>query len=307
MELDLQRMNLRHLRLIHAIGQTGQLSIAAARLAITQPAASRTLAEVERLVGEPLFERRARGMVPTAIGEVLLRHADTLVGQLAATVADLQAFSAGQAGVVRIGTVTGPAVGFVVPAVQRLKREAPLAEVCVDVGPSVELVEGLLRGAYDFVLSRVPPDVDPRHLDFRHGRVEEVRFVVRAGHPLVSAEPLRFARLTHQSWVMQRTGMPIRDAVEQAFINRNLPVPQDVVDTASLVFTMGFLLASDAIAAVTAEVVDLFRGTVPGTLTELRMAEDVILSPYHLIRRKGQAQTPICERMLGLLIDELAI
>lgn len=307
MELDIRRLNLRHLRLIHAIGETGQLSGAAERLSITQPAASRTLSEVERLVGEPLFHRRARGMVPTPIGTLFLRHADALVGQLASTIVDLRSFAAGMSGLVRIGAVTGPAVRFVVPAVKALKREAPMAEVNVDVAPSVELVDGLLGAEHDFVLARVPPDVDPRLLDIRRGRVEELCFVVRSGHPLAGRRNLRFEQLTDRGWIVQRTGMPIRDAVEQAFINRNLPIPTDIVDTASLVFALGYLRQTDVIAAVTAEVAELFRSAGPDGVAEIHMAESVILTPYHLIRRKGQIQTPICERMFELLVRELVI
>ncbi len=307
MQLNIKNLNLRHLRLLHAIATEGQLSIAAERLAITQPAASRTLSEVEALVGEPLFLRSPKGMVATQIGHVFCRHADAVVGQLGSAVSDLNAFRTGLAGKVRLGAVTGPAVGYVVPAVQALKAEAPLAEVSIDVAPSVELVEGLLRDSYDMVLARIPANVDPRLLETRRGRVEEVRVLARAGHPLKTETRLTFHDLVDQAWIIQGTGMPIRGAMEQAFINRNLPPPQDVIDTASLVFTVGFLMRSDALAAVTAEVAELLLSTRPDGLTEIELSEELILSPYYLIRRKGHATSPICDRMQHLLSEEIAI
>lgn len=292
---------------MHAIADAGQLSVAAGRLAMTQPAASRTLAEIERLVGEPLFERNPKGMIATEIGQVLCRHADAVVGQLGSTVADLNAYQAGLAGKIRIGAVTGPAVGYVVPTVQALRREAPLAEVSIDVAPSMELVDGLLRDAYDMVLARVPFHIDAKQLEIRRGRVEEVRVLARAGHPLEQAGTLGFRDLVDQAWIIQRSGMPIRDGIEQAFINRNSPVPQDVIDSASLVFTVGYLLKSDALAAVTAEVAELLLSTRPDGLVEITLSEELILSPYHLIRRTGRAKSPLCERCHTLLIRELAI
>lgn len=307
MKLNVHNLNLRHLRLVHAIADAGQLSIAASQLALTQPAASRTLAEIERLVGEPLFFRNPKGMVPTEIGRVFCRHADAVVGQLGSTVADLNAYQAGLTGTVRIGAVTGPAVAYVVPTVQTLKREAPRADVSIDVAPSMELVEGLLRDTYDIVLARVPSHIDARRLEIRRGRVEEVRVLARKDHPLEKAGNLGFRDLVNEVWIIQRQGMPIRDAIELAFINRNLTVPQDVIDTASLVFTVGYLLKSNAIAAVTAEVADLLLTTRPDRLIEIKLAEELILSPYHLMRKNGHAMSPVCDRLHCLLSAELAI
>lgn len=306
METLIARLRLRHIRLIHMIAECGQISIAADRLLLTQPAASRTLAEIERLVGEALFERHAKGMVPTPLGEVMVRHAGTLMGDLEATAADIDAFRHGRAGVVRVGAVTGPAVSFVVPAVQRLKQDARLADISVDVAPSVELMAGLLRGDYDLVLCRVPRDVDPRQLDIMRGRVEEIRFLTRAGHPLLRRRGLTLEHLAEVSWVIQGTGMPIREAVEQAFINRDLPVPRDTINSASLLVALSYLQNTDAVAAISKEVVELLAASGTGGWGTLDMSETLILSPYHLIRIKGRPMTPACARLLDLLVAEMA-
>lgn len=306
METLIARLRLRHIRLIHMIAECGQISIAADRLSLTQPAASRTLAEIERLVGEALFERHAKGMVPTPLGEVMVRHAGTLMGDLEATAADIDAFRHGRAGVVRVGAVTGPAVSFVVPAVQRLKQDARLADISVDVAPSVELMAGLLRGDYDLVLCRVPRDVDPRQLDIMRGRVEEIRFLTRAGHPLLRRRGLTLEHLAEVSWVIQGTGMPIREAVEQAFINRDLPVPRDTINSASLLVALSYLQNTDAVAAISKEVVELLAASGTGGWGTLDMSETLILSPYHLIRIKGRPMTPACARLLDLLVAEMA-
>ncbi len=301
----LSRLNLRHIRLIDAIARTGQISLAAERLAITQPAASRTLAEIENLVGSSLFDRRPKGMVTTPLGTVMAHRASTIMSELEVTVSEIDAFQTGLAGSVRIGAVTGPAISIVVPAAQRLKQEATFCEVSVDVAPSVQLVEGLLAGEYDIVLSRVPPGVDRRLLDVRRGRVEEVCFVTRTGHSLQAGPYTSFDQLVGMTWVIQRTGMPIRDAVEQAFMNRNLPVPRDTIVTASLVFTMGYLRNSDAIAAMSSEVFGLLAES--DKFRAVAMKESIILSPYHVITRRNQRMTPVCRRMLKIVTSEIAI
>lgn len=299
------RLQLRHARLVHAIAEAGQISIAADRLTMTQPGASRMLAELERIVGEPLFERHPKGMVPTPIGEVLIRHAGTLLGDLEAAAVDIGAFRHGLAGVVRVGAVTGPAVSHVVPAIQKLKAGAGLAEIGIDVAPSVELMAGLLRGDYDFVLCRIPPEVDPRLLDIRRGRTEEIRFMTRSGHPLTGRGKLTLADLAGMSWVVQSTGMPIRVALEQAFVNRGIPVPRDTIDTASLLVSLSYLQNTDAIAPITREVVELLEATGVGGWDTLDMRETLILAPYHLIRLRDRPMTPVCGRLLALIEDAL--
>ncbi|MDU8941819.1 LysR family transcriptional regulator [Ovoidimarina sediminis] len=305
MELDLTRLNLRHLRLIHGIGETGQISLAAERMGISQPAASRSLSDIERLIGAPLFERRVRGMVPTRIGELFLHHLDTIVGELVGTIESLDAFQKGRAGGVRIGSVTGPAIGSVVPAVQALQREAPMAEISIDVAPSRELVNGLIRGDYDIVLGRIPPETDPRQFDIRRGRTEEVRLVVRAGHPLLDRGPVGLSALREFVWVTQGTGSPIRSTVEKAFLMASLPPPARVLVTASLVVTASYIRNSDAIASVTAEVSDLIVSATGSPLLELPLAESIVLDPYHLLAAKNRGLTPIGLRMQELLAEHL--
>lgn len=297
---------LKHLRLVHAIAETGQISIAGERLAISQPAASRTLAAIERLVGEPLFERHAKGMRPTLIGEVVARHAATVVGDLDSIALEVDAFRRGKAGVVRVGAVTGAAVGFVVPAVQRLKAEARSATVSIDVAPSVDLMEGLVRGDLDIVLSRLPRDMDASPFHIRPGRIEEIGYLVRAGHPLAARKGLTLDDLAAMSWVIQGAGMPIREAIDQAFANRGLPVPRDTVDTASLLVALGYLRNTDAVAAISREVLGLLVQGGSGDWATLDMRESLILTPYQLIRKRERPITPVCERFLELLEAEIA-
>ena len=80
------RLQLKDFRLIQAIADTGQLALAAERLSMTQPAASRILAGVERMIGVPLFERHPKGMTPTPIGEILARNAGSLLRGLEQTI-----------------------------------------------------------------------------------------------------------------------------------------------------------------------------------------------------------------------------
>ncbi|MGB3246288.1 MAG: LysR family transcriptional regulator, partial [Sulfitobacter sp.] len=267
----INRLQWRHLRLIHAISEYGQLSVAAERLSITQPAASRMLAETEAMIGQRLFERNPKGMVPTAIAEVLIRHAKSLLRGLAATASEVSAFSAGKTGTVRVGSVTGAAVAYVVPAIQSLKQDAKGADVSVDVGPSDALMEGLLNGDYDFILSRIPPELDARQFDVMQGRAETVEFLVRPGHPLLQISTASLRDMAGYSWVIQASGTPMRQAVEEAFIAKRIKLPDEIVNTTSLLVMIAYLQTSDSISPTSSEVADLIQRSGAGGMKTIKL------------------------------------
>ncbi len=113
-------IELRHLAALEAVAREGSFHRAADHLGYTQSAVSAQVALLERIVGERLLERPGgrRPVFLTEAGQLLLRHAERIVAQLAAARADLAALSSGAAGVLRVGTYQS--VGArVLPSVMR--------------------------------------------------------------------------------------------------------------------------------------------------------------------------------------------
>src|SRR6476469_2817906 len=100
------RIEVRHLAALRAVAQEGSFGGAATRLGYTQSAVSQQIATLERAVGERLVERPGgpRKVSLTEAGELLLRHADSIVARLQAAQADLYALQTGEAGSLSIGT-----------------------------------------------------------------------------------------------------------------------------------------------------------------------------------------------------------
>ena len=76
------RLKTRQLSLLLELAEHGSVLRAAQAASMTQPAASKLLAEMESLLGVKLFERHARGVEPTWYGQVLVRHARTALTEL---------------------------------------------------------------------------------------------------------------------------------------------------------------------------------------------------------------------------------
>lgn len=307
MDVLANRLQLKDFRLIQAISETGQLALAAQRLAITQPAASRMLAGIEQVIGTPLFIRHPKGMTPTPVGDILTRNATALIKGVDRTLHEVHAAGLGLAGMARVGAVTGGAVAFVVPAIRKLKMSAAGADIHVDVASSDVLMDGLVRGDYDFVLSRIPTGTDARQFTIRRGRVEIINFLVRQDHPLTGRDRLTLGDLEGYEWVIQARHTPMRQAVEEAFIARHVALPGEIVNTTSLLVMLAYLASTDAIAPASREVAGLLgpRG-IASAVVALHLDEPIIIGPYHLISRRHHLMSPLAVRLRELVFAALS-
>src|SRR5437868_5707686 len=160
------RLRTRHLLLLSAIGEEGNICRAAAMLNMSQPAASRLLRELEDIIGADLFERQARGVKANWYGEALIRHARNALSSLTEAAAEIDALKAGRTGQVNVGSIPGPAAGLVPRAVVRVARDYPLVRVHVAVDTSDRLVQLLGEGRIDIMVGRLPPQQDNARFAF---------------------------------------------------------------------------------------------------------------------------------------------
>lgn len=301
-----RRLKPNQLRLLLKIAETGQLQAAAHLTAISQPAASRTLAEVETALGAALFERHPKGMEPTPLGAIFLRHAKVILEELDLLQAEAERFATGDMGRVRIGTVTGPAVGSLMPAVREIKSEAPDIEFTIEVAPSTELTRGLVEGRYDFVISRLAPGYDAREFRLHPARGEVVSLLVRPEHPLAGQRALPLQALLAHEWVVQDIGSPIRQAVEAAFHAQGLSVPRKVTNSSSLLIALAFLQGTDTIAPLTHEVANmLLEDPLRARVRVLDLATPITVSPCFIIQNRGRQLSSAAERVLARVFAHL--
>ena len=298
------RLTLKQLRLIAMVAEHRQLSLAAQALSLTQPAASRALAEIERFCGGAIFERHARGMTLTPLGELMVRRARNVVEEIAEASAEIARYNAGLGGVVRIGAVTGGAIGTVVPVVQRLRREAPDAEIHLEVAMSRALVHELLALRLDFVLARLPADARAADFEAVPASEERIDIIAGAAHPLAARPSVGLVELLAHDWVMQAPGAPIRLAVEQALLARGARPPTRVTNTSSLLATIAMLATSEAVAPVSHEVAGLVARVGSG-LVALAVRERPVVAPYALIALRGRRMSPLAHRCREMVAETL--
>lgn len=288
-----------HLRLILQIAMTGKLQVAAQKIAVSQPAASRMVSEIEKLVGAELFTRHAKGMAPTPIGEAVIYHARQILQGYDNLDMNVQKIASGRAGSVRIGTVTGPAVGLIVPVVRAMRAQAPDVEFTIEVAPSTVLMRGLDEGNFDFIVGRPPPNFKSQMYQIFPARNEVVSMLVFQDHPLAGCTSLHLGDLREFGWIIQEHGTPIRAAVETAFHANQVAMPTQITNTSSLLVALALLEQSTAIASQSHEVVDLLADSaLDMKVVRLDVVEEILVSPFFLITRADRELSPAADQAI---------
>lgn len=294
-----RRLKTIHLRLVLQVALTGKLQMAAEEIALSQPAASRMLADVEKLVGAPLFTRHAKGMMPTPIGQAVVRHARQILQDFDKLDMEVTQIASGRAGSVRIGTVTGPAVGLVVPMVRAMREQAPEVEFTIEVAPSTTLMRGLDEGIFDFVVARPSQDYHRQSYRIHPATSEVVSILAYGDHPLAQKKAIRLMELRELDWIIQDQGTPIRAAVETAFLTNRAVMPSQITNTSSLLVALALLKQSTAVAPQTQEVVALLADSALNmNVVPLDLVEDILVSPFFVIARTDRELSPLAEQAI---------
>lgn len=297
-------LKLTHLRLLAQIAETGQLSLAAGRMGVTQPAASRLLAEVEAILGQKVHDRSGRGIGLLPAGLALAERARRVLIELDEAERELATIRDGGMGHVRIGAVTAPALELVLPALRAARIAHPGLTAEVEVAPSADLCGMLLAGKLDLVLGRLPDGQDRRLLDMRPIGPEPVALVVRRGHRLLSGDPVSFEALLAYDWVMPPTDSPIGRSVGERLAGLGFDLGQVRVTTASFLFTLALLRTSNAIAPLARAVADRFVEGADAPFGVLPVDLGIVVPDYGLVTRRGMVPTPAAARMIDLILAQ---
>lgn len=290
-------LKLNHLCLLSAVAETGQLSTAAAQIGIAQPAASRLLAEIERIVGEPVHHRTGRGMTLTAVGQAFAMRAQRIQMELRDAARDMSEAAAGGSGHVRIGSVTGPAIERVLPVLRNSRLTAPQITFEVIVAPSDVLCQDLLAGRIDFAVGRLPEGPQRALLAMVEIASEPVALVVRRDHPLARHPDPTVAELLRFDWVMPPSESLLTRTVLQRLRAHGVEAPPRHLSTASFLLTLALLQQSNAIAPVALAVANSFSHQSDSPYVKLAIDLGIAVQPFGLVTRAGAILPPTAARI----------
>jgi DNA-binding transcriptional LysR family regulator len=194
-------MELRHLRYFVMTAEERNVSRAAARLYVTQPAISRQLKELEAELGVTLFRREHHGIRLTEAGEALLGHAREILKQTQRAIREVKALGGTPAEPLRVGYVASAPTSYLTGVLRQLNRHHPEVEIELREMQPGDQVEALAAGELDVALIGEPCAEVRERFEVRVVKRLPLRAVLPDDHALARRKAIDLAELAGETFL----------------------------------------------------------------------------------------------------------
>jgi len=292
-----RRLKLHDVRVLMAVIEAGSMAKAAQRLGTSQPAVSRSIADLEHTLGVRLLERSAWGVEPTHYGEAIVRRGVAVFDELRQGVKDIEFLSDPTAGELRIGCPEPIASGPVMAVINRLTRRHPRIVFHVMTGNAPSTHRGLVERTIEVGITRVVGRLDEEVLRVETLFEDELVVAAGANNPLTRRRRIDLAELAHEKWAMPLGDSFTMALAAEAFRARGLEPPHATVVTPSqslrnrLLVTGGFLTMIHGLALA-----------VPNrfpTIRPLPVAMPTARRPIAIFTLKKRVLSPLAESFIA--------
>ena len=294
-----QLVTVAQMRALCAISRTGNFSLAARSVGISQPSIHRAARDLERLAGAPLFVTRSQGIELTRGAQVLAQHAKLAFAELKQGFAEIAEWLGHDTGRIVIGSMPLARTHILPEALNNLTRSRRNVSVRVVDGPYGDLLHGLRHGDLDLLIGalRNPPPI---------GDVEEIllfedllAIAARAGHPLTRKKKIATTDLLGFPWVVPPEGAPTRTFFNSMFSPKELANLPGLLETSSLAMVRGLLWGSDRLTIISAH--QIMHEQQQGLLVQLPLNLPRSVRQIGLTVRRGWRPTATQKEFLGHL------
>ncbi|MEF2552861.1 pca operon transcription factor PcaQ [Aurantimonas sp. A2-1-M11] len=280
MDID-PRIRLRHLKTFVEIARSASIGKAAARLNVSQPAVSKTLSELEAILGARLVSRGRGGAALTPVGRMFHSYASASLAALSQGIDGVAETLAASQLRLAVGALPSVAARIVPDAAIEMARVAPEAGLTIVSGPNAYLLSQLGAGALDLVIGRLGQPEAMTGFSFAQLYSERVSLVVRPGHPLLaSADP---GLIADYPLIFPDADAAIRSIAERYFIAHGLTRRRDRIETVADSFGRAYVRKTDAVWFISSGVVAL--DVADGMLAELPVDMSGTVGPVGLTMR----------------------
>jgi LysR family transcriptional regulator, pca operon transcriptional activator len=303
MNMSAGSIKFRHLRTFIEVARQKSVGRAADILAVSQPAVTRTIGELERALGVSLFERDGRGIRITRVGEVFLRHAGASVAAIGQGVDSIAQALRSEGPPIRVGALPTVSARIMPRAVEQFLATNTGSQLTIVTGENTALLDQLRSGELDLVVGRLAAPEMMSGLTFQYLYAERVLFVVRPGHPLLAARDFDFNGIRGYPVLMPTRRSIIRPFVERFLIAHGIAELPVHVETVSDSFGRAFLRRSEAIWIISEGVVA--NDIADGTMLALPIETSETLGAVGLTTR-ASATPPMSLEILIRAISDVA-
>ena len=228
-----RRLRLKDLHTLQTVAEVGSMAKASERLALSQPAISKAVSDMEHALGASLLDRSARGVALTESGRLLVERTRVVFDEISQGVSDIERLSDPTRGIVKIGT-THPVASVVSEIISRMASKYPRVGYDVMVSDLDTLIGELRQRTRDVVVTRwaAPPVADD--LTVKPLFKSPLAVVAAQGHPLLRRKKLSLADVMDERWALSPPDSFLGRVVVDLFRRRKLLVPTAAADELTL-------------------------------------------------------------------------
>jgi DNA-binding transcriptional LysR family regulator len=226
--------------MLQALAEAGSMAAAAAQLALSQPAISKAMSEMEHSLGAQLLDRTSRGVELTESGRVWLERSRVILDEARQGMIDLDHLSDPTRGEVKVGTTEPPTV-VVSQIISALSRRHPRITFQIIVSDTASLRRELRERKLDVLIAFWIPTQD--NDDLKADILYKAAFAVMADHrhPLVRRKELSLSDLIGEHWTLAPPDSFQGRLVDDFFRRKKLKPPHAVVTTISTYMSLNLL------------------------------------------------------------------
>jgi DNA-binding transcriptional LysR family regulator len=291
----------RQLTYLLAIGEYGSFSRAAAKLRMSQPALSNSIAALEQRLHAKVLTRGRSGAALTDTGRVLVRHARILQTQMGRAMEEMDLLRQASFGPLVVGVTPVAAAALVPRALGQLRRNIPSLAIRVHETVFKEGMEGLLNGSLDLMVGPIGvyPPVDG--IEEQRLTMDPFTIVVRKGHPLSKRRSVSLRQLTEVEWVLPSDHSAFHKQLEALFVVAGLGWPKNAIATNSMIAMKSIAMHSDCVALMPKQLVELERKA--GILGTVRLHEGGVSRALGISWARDRKPSPAAETFVRILHD----
>ncbi len=286
-------MELTPLKTFVAVAETGQMTLAAARVHLSQPAVSVQLKKLEEELGERLFDRTARGLILTAAGALFLDQVRIALRAIESGVEAVAELTGLERGTLHVGGGATATTYLLPPLLRRFHDLFPRVTISVREQGSRHVVEAIARGELDLGIVTFTPELSERPVRLIPWLRDELVLIVPPGHRLEGRGVFEDTDLEGEQLVLFEAGSAVRRLIDER-LNASGIERSIVMELRSIAAIKQMVAAGIGCGFVS-------RFALTDTETGLAASDGGLSRQLALVQHRDRQRSPSARRFVELL------
>jgi DNA-binding transcriptional LysR family regulator len=289
-----RRLKLRDLHILLAVVQHGSMAKAAAALAISQPAVSKAIADLEHTVGLRLLDRTRQGIEATTYGRALVKHGTTVFDELKQAAQELDLLADPTVGELRIGSSESMAAGLLPAIIDRFSRQCPRVDLTVtQVVFATAHTRELRERSIDLLLGRMFVLLEDDDLECEVLFDDQLLVVSGNQSRWARSRRLELADLVGEQWILPPANSVAGASNAEVFRACGVEMPHASVTTLSIHLFLQLVVTGRFVAMLPGSVLSLSGKNWPLKILPIKLPSQP--KPVAIMRLKNRTLSPVAQ------------